>query len=385
MSHPFLNAEEYDDQAHKHYDAGDYDAALDVLRDGLRHHTDSVLLHVGLGYVRVAREEYAWARSSFGRALELDEEYEDAWVGLGETLLKFGQLEAALRCFERVDEMGLAEDLELGLTIGRALYREGLFAEARTRFGALATAHPNSAEVAAARGYTLHALGDDVGARRELRRAIRLDAGLYEARIYLAHLLHDRGDAPGALRELEQVPPAEHWDTLSLWRYIELKAAIDGVGQDDARFAAWHERLGELEADPDEIDHLLAEVEAAFEGGTDADEPAAPPSPPLDLSAQIDHILRMLAPGERRGDDGDAVAEVTHRVRTMEGAVYEGTWREIVERMRDSVSDPTETLQAFMHRAAAAVRERTGWEIPTDTPEAFVRAGARIGLLRIEQ
>jgi Flp pilus assembly protein TadD len=384
MSHPFLTAEEYDDQAHKHYDAGDYDAALDVLRDGLRHHADSVLLHVGLGYVRVAREEYAWARASFQRALDLDEEYEDAWVGLGETLLKFGQLDAALRCFERVDEMGLAEDLELGLTIGRALYREGLFAEARTRFGALATAHPGSAEVAAARGYTLHALGDDVGARRELRRAIRLDAALYEARIYLAHLLHDRGDAAGALRELEQVPPAEHWDTLSLWRYVELKSAIDGVPQDDPRFAQWHERLGELEAEPDEIDHLLAEVEASFEGAGEAEETPPPAAgPPLDLSAQIDHILRMLAPGERReADDED---EPTHRVRTVEGTVYEGTWREIVERMRDSVSDPTETLQAFMHRAAAAVRERTGWEIPTDTPEAFVRAGARIGLLRIEQ
>ncbi|HEX8904014.1 MAG TPA: tetratricopeptide repeat protein, partial [Longimicrobiaceae bacterium] len=293
MGTSFLSAEEFDEQAHRLYESGEYDEALDVLRDGLRHHPDSALLHVGLGYVRIAREEYAWARVSFEEALDLDPEYEDAWVGLGETLLKFGRVDEALKCFSTVDAMGLHGDLELGLTMGRALYREGLFSEARTRFTALAhnhadsaevaaargytlhalgddvgarrelrralrldaslheartrfTAlahgHHDSAEVAAARGYTLHALGDDVGARRELRRALRLDANLHEARIYLSHLLHDRGDVAGALRELERVPPAEHWDTLSLWRYVELKCAVEQVKDDDPLFAPWKER-----------------------------------------------------------------------------------------------------------------------------------------------
>ncbi|HET6230239.1 MAG TPA: tetratricopeptide repeat protein [Longimicrobiaceae bacterium] len=375
MASPFLSSEEYDEQAHRFYDAGDYDAALEVLREGLAHHPESVLLHVGVGYVRMAREEYAWARGSFRRALDLDDDYEDAWVGLGETLLKFGQVDEAVRCFARVDEMGLADDLELGLTIGRALYREGLFADARSRFSVLGAAHPDSAEVAAARGYTLHALGDDVGARRELRRALRLDAELHEARIYLSHLLHDRGDSAGALAELERVPPAEHWDTLSLWRYIELKCSLAGLQDGDALFVPWRERLAELEAEPDEIDHLLAEVEASFEGGGDDVPPAV-----ADASSQIDFIMRMLSPGEARGD-----TEVQmHRVRTVEGRVYEGTWEQIVARMRDTTADPDEPLASFMHRAALLVRERTGAELPCDTAEAFVRGGARIGLLRIE-
>jgi Flp pilus assembly protein TadD len=376
MGTSFLSSEEYDEQAHRLYESGDYDEALDVLREGLRHHPDSVL-HVGMGYVRIAREEYAWARKSFTGALELDPEYEDAWVGLGETLLKFGQVDEALACFARVDEMGLADDLELGLTMGRALYREGLFADARQRFAALATAHPDSAEVAAARGYTLHALGDDVGARRELRRALRVDAELHEARIYLAHLLHDRGDVNGALRELERVPPAEHWDTLSLWRYVELKCAVDRVPETDPAFAPWKERIAELEAEPDEIDHLLAEVEAAFEG---APEEPAPPPAPLELSAQIDFIMRMLGqPGEPRGD-----TEVqAHRVRTAEGTVFEGTWDEIVGGMRDH-ADPTLPLSLFMRRAARQIRERTGRTVPCDSAEAFVKAGARLGLLNIE-
>jgi Flp pilus assembly protein TadD len=373
MGTSFLSSEEYDEKAHRHYDAGDYEDALDVLREGLVHHPDSVLLHVGVGYVHVAREEYAWARRCFEQALEFDASYEDAWVGLGETLLKFGRVHEALSCFARIDEMGLEDDLELGLTIGRALYREGFFAEARQRFAVLAATHSDSAELAAARGYTLHALGDDVGARRELHRASRLDPELYEARIYLAHLLHDRGDRAGALRELEQVPPCEHWDTLSVWRYIELKSTVDEVAEDDSWFSPWRERLGELETEPDEIDHLLAEVEAAFEVAADEQKPSA-----RELSTQIEQVMRLL--GDRTAPPGEG----PHRVRTAEGSVFMGTWDQIVSGMRDS-ADPTLPVSAFMRRTARLVRDRTGRDLPCHSAEAFLRAGARMGLLRIEE
>lgn len=376
MGTRFLSSEEYDELAHRHYDAGDYDDALGVLREGLSQYPESVLLHVGVGYTRIAREEYAWARQCFERALELDPEYEDAWVGLGETLLKFGRVNEALACFVRIDEMGLDDDLELGLTIGRALYREGLFTDARARFAALTAEHPDSAELAAARGYTLHALGDDLGARRELRRALRLDGELHEARIYLSHLLHDRGDHRGALTELEQVPPQEHWDTLSLWRYLELKAQLDGVADEDAWFTPWRERLAELDAEPDEIDHLLAEVESSFEGAVDEDAQAA-----LELSAQMDFIMKILGPPS--SDDVPAVA--LHRIRTAEGSVFEGSWDEIVGGMRDSCGEPGITIGAFMRRAARQIHERTGRDVPCHSAEAFLKAGARMGLLKIEQ
>jgi Flp pilus assembly protein TadD len=380
MGTSFLSSEEYDELAHKHYDAGDYDEALVVLREGLAQYPESVLLHVGLGYTRVAREEYAWARQCFERALELDPEYEDAWVGLGETQLKFGKVDEALRCFGQIDEMGLADDLELGLTVGRALYREGLFTDARARFAALSSAHPDSAELAAARGYTLHALGDDLGARRELRRAVRLDGELHEARIYLSHLLHDRGDARGALTELEQVPPEEHWDTLSLWRYIEIKSQLDGVPEEDAWFLPWRERLAELEAEPDDIDHLLAEVEASFEGAVDEGAQAA-----LELSAQMDFIMKILGPGPGAATETAEGTARRHRIRTAEGSVFEGSWDEIVGGMRDSCGEPGITLAAFMRRAARQIRERTGRDVPCGTAEAFLKAGARMGLLKIER
>jgi len=376
METPFLSSEEYDERAHRFYESGDYDEALDVLREGIRLHPDSALLHVGVGYVRIAREEFVWARRSFEQALEIDPEYEDAWVGLGETLLKFGEIEEALDAFGQLDDMGLSDDLEIGLAVGRALYREGLFTHARHRFTALVAAHPRSSEVAAARGYTLHALGDDVGARRELRRAIRLDPELHEARIYLSHLLYDRGDTGAALRELESVPPEEHWDTLSLWRFIDLKCTTDGLSEEDPVLAPWRERLEELEGEPDEIEHLLAEVEASFEIAEEAAER------PLSLPGQPDRLARTLAASLELAS---GVGEEIHRVRTPEGEVFSGSWDEIVAGMRDASSFPADSLTAFMLRWAERVRRETGRRLPCDSAEAFVRGSERLGLLRIER
>jgi Flp pilus assembly protein TadD len=351
MSSSFLSSEEFDERAHQLYDAGEYDRALEVLREGLRRYPESADLHIGLGYVRLAREEFAWARHSFERSLAIDAEHEDGWVGMGETLLKFGRLEESLRCFARIDELGLSDACELGLAIGRALYREGLYRESRERLGLLARAHRDVAEVRAALGYTLHALSDEAGARRELRAAMRLDPEMHEVRVYLAHLLFERGDLEEALRELEKVPPEEHWDPLSLWRFIELKCSLEGCSEEDEALAPWRSRWQEMQAEPDAIDHLLAEVESAFD----------------------------------EDDEDEALEErEPHRVRTADGKVFTGTWEEIVLRMRDELSDPSETIDAFMRRAAQRVRKLTGCDLPIDDAEAFLRESARIGLLRIE-
>jgi tetratricopeptide (TPR) repeat protein len=226
MDDRFLSSEEYDERAHRLYNDGDYDGALEMLKEGLSLYPNAVELYVGLGYARLAREEYAWARQAFDRGLVLDPEHEDAMVGLGETLLRFGESERAIQLFRAVESMGYEDDVELMLTMGRALYREGLYSEARDIFARSAAASPESAEAAAALGYALHRLNDEVGAARQIRRALRLDPDLHEARIYLGHLLYDRGDWGAALRELERVPPPEHWDPLAVWRLVELKRAL---------------------------------------------------------------------------------------------------------------------------------------------------------------
>ncbi len=379
MSVPFLSSEDFDERAHQAYDAGEYDDALEILREGLSRYPDAADLYVGLGYVRLAREEYAWARQAFESALALEPDHEDACVGLGEALLKFGDTAVALCSFSRVGELGLGTDPDLGLAIGRALYREGLLHESRQRLASLADTHCESAEVHAALGYTLHALSDESGACRSLRRAVRLDPEFHEARIYLSHILYERGDHLGALRELNRVPPAEHWDSLSLWRVIDLKGSIEGVKAKDPALAPWHERLAELETEPDAIDHLLAEVEMAFAEGVE------------DVCSEHESTVGSVGSGGGQSSGSSALqtgeewrAAAVHRVRTREGEVFVGTWEQIVTCMRDVSADAAEPISTFMRRAAQRVRRLTGCVLPCNDAETFLRASAGIGLLQIE-
>src|SRR6478752_8895884 len=131
MATPFLSSEEYDERAHQLYNEGAYEDALVILREGLSLYPNSVELHVGVGYAQLAREEFAWARRSFEQALVLEPEHEDGLAGLGETLLRAGQDTAAVRCFRRTLELGYADDLDLMLQIGRALFREASLRERR--------------------------------------------------------------------------------------------------------------------------------------------------------------------------------------------------------------------------------------------------------------
>ena len=198
MPTPFLSSEEYDERAHQLYNEGQYDEALTVLREGLAIYPNAVELHVGVGYARLAREEYAWARRAFEEALVLEPEHEDGLAGLGETLLKFGQPDAALRCFHRTLELGYADDIDLMLQVGRALFRA--MPDAAKEFFDVAVQHaPEMAEAVACVGYAEHRLGDDEAAIATLRRALRLDSEHAEARIYLANILYDRGDYEAAL------------------------------------------------------------------------------------------------------------------------------------------------------------------------------------------
>ena len=364
MPDRFLSSEEYDEQAHKLYNDGDYDGALEMLKEGLSLYPNAVELYVGLGYARLAREEYAWARRAFERAAFLDPGHEDALVGLGESLLRFGERAQALELFRQVAEAGYDDDIELMLTIGRALYRAAMYAECRDVFADAAAARPDSAEAAASLGYALHRLGDDVGAGRQIRRALRLDADLHEARVYLGHLLYDRGDWESALRELERVPPPEHWDPLAVWRLIELKRSLWHLDPGDTHLVPWEERLEELEDLEDPVDRLLSEIEAQV--GGQATDPCDP--------SQLELFERGQAAG----------AEAVYLVRLGDGRRLRGTCLEIVRQMRDHSGFKHETLAQYMRRLAEGWHEQSGHEVSSTDPETFLRGAIAAGLMRLE-
>lgn len=366
MRDDFWTSEEYDERAHDLYNDGDYDGALETLKEGLALYPEAVELYVGLGYARLAREEFAWARQAFAHALHLEASHEDAMVGMGEVLLRLGQVREAERLFATVESLGFEDDVELMLTMGRALYRSGRHAHARDVFARLVAARPDSAEAAAALAYALHRLGDEVGAARQLRRALRLAPDLHEARIYLGHVLYDRGDGIAALREFERVPPVEHWDVLALYRLIELKTGLLQWDLEDPRLRPWRRRLDELEAlEDDPVERLLAEVEATMGGDG---------SP---WSLRDENQLELFQSGEE-SDDGVQVM-----VRLPGGLSFRGSWLEVVRQMRDEAGYGHEPIQEFMRRLTEGWHERAGVEIPATDPEAFLRGAAGAGLLRL--
>ena len=378
MPTPFLSSEEYDERAHQLYNEGQYDEALTVLREGLTLYPSSVELHVGVGYARLAREEYAWARRAFEEALVLEPEHEDGLAGLGETLLKFGLEDAALRCFHRILELGYTDDIDLVLQVGRSLFREAslrdsqkLFGEALHFFEAATEQSGDSAEAVACVGYAKHRLGDDDGSIAALRKALQFDGDHSEARIYLANLLYDRGEFEGALYHFERTHPEDHWDELGIWRLIELKRAVYKLDEGDPELKPWDERLSELNEGLDDIDELLMELEPAKAGLTKADDPEVARNQ-LELFGSL---LTNLV---------DKKEDEAHHIVASDGSAYRGSWDEIVTRMRDSDADVAgHTVEEYMQRTARRVLTATGIQLPSHDAESFIRASARAGLLRI--
>jgi Tfp pilus assembly protein PilF len=365
---PFLSSDEYDDRAHLLYNEGRYDEAIEVLREGLSLYPTAVELHVGMGYARLAREEFAWARRSYEEALSLDPGHEDTLAGLGEVLLKFGDRAGAVACFERILSLGFQDDHDLMLQVGRALFREGVLDQARRFFEVALTAHADSAEAAACVGYAAHRLGDEGGSLYWLRRALELEPAQAEARIYLANLLYDRGEYEAALFHLERTEPDDHVDSLAIWRLLELKRSVYHLSDDDPELGPWHARLGEMAGQATSEDLLLAEIEAIGSDGVVRDPRQ------LELfGTLLTELQGMRKPGSE-----------IHRVRTRAGATYVGTWDEIVRQMKDdTVEWAGGSVADYMAARARLGRRETGVAIPATDAESFIRGSAEAGLLRI--
>jgi Flp pilus assembly protein TadD len=372
MSEDLWSSEEYDREAQHLYEAGDYEGALELLHEGLTLYPSSGGLHVSMGYAQLARQEYLWARQSFERALVLEPDHEEALLGLGEALLKFGERSRALGSFERLVELGFDADVQLMISAGRSLYREGMNAQAERFFRMAVKADLQSADAAAELAYVLHARDETEEARGWLERALELDPSHHEARTFLAHLIYESGGYEEALAELRSVPVHELWDPLAVWRIIELLRGYEGLGPDSAELEPYLQRMEELNPEPRPEDRLLAEVEAAAESGELPELPELP---------RDENQLELFVP--ERTSRGEEFAR--HRVRTLDGRTYEGTWPEIVRALRDDGPDPGQTLGEFMRDFGRRVENVTGIRIPVEDPAAFIRGAVHAGMLLVEE
>lgn len=363
MSPDVWGPEEYDAEAQRLYEEGEYEAALELLAEGVRVHPGAPELRVSLGYCHLALESYAWARRAFGEALELEEEHEEALVGLGDALLKLGERGRAFAAFHRVLELGYGDDSGLMLAVARSFYREELY-ERALRFYERAR---DRAEGEAELGYTFYQLGRPEEARGCLERALGKDPDLHEARVFLGNLIYDDGDYAGALSHFRDVPPREMWDPLAVWRTVELLRGLEELPSGAPQLRPYLSQLDRLSEDPAPEERLLAEVEASGDGA----------ARPTDLD-QLDLFVRRTAEPEGR--------EPTVRaLRIRDGRVFRGDWISIVRALRDDVANPSVSVAEFMRNAARLVQGLTGVEVPHDDPEGFLRASARAGLFRIEE
>ncbi len=372
MAEPFRSSDEYDEQAHQLYNEGRYDEALTLLREGLLRHPQSVELHVGVGYAQLAIEQYAWARQAFELAVVLDPEHEDALAGIGEVCLVLGQVEQSLRAFHRLIELGYDDDHELMLQVGRALFREGFFAEARRFFGLAHQHHPDSGEVAASLGYTAHRLGLDADAFYWLRRALALDDSYTEPRVYLANILYDRNENAAALFHFARLGPDDHLDDLGVWRTIELLKAARGIGDEHSDLRPWFSRLAELGGEASPEDQVFGEIESLQGDGTRLD----PNQLELfgTLMRGVPEMDKPRAPGE----------PAAHVIETLDGITLRGSWDDLLLQLQAVEGAwPDGTIREFMVAFAARGAAETGVRIPVTDAEAFLRGAAAAGVVRI--
>jgi len=358
------NGEQYDAEAQRLYEAGQYDQALDLLKRALVRYPDSTELLVSLGYTRLAREEYAWARAAFRGALRIDAEHEEALAGIGDAMLKLGERASAFRVFEQLLELGFEIDLELMLCVGRSLLREGLLRRAERFFRMAHAADPESPDAALDLAFTFYRGGDLEGALFWSQKAVLLDPEFADARALFGNVLYERGDFNGALEQLETIDAPNVGDAAVAWRIVELKRRLRGLAPDAEELRPYLRVLEVLSSDPSPEDRLLAEVEAEASGeilGFGRNQ--------LDLFGRPPQT-RLAQP---------------HRVRAADGIVYEGDWERIVCDMRNGSDRPALSVDEFMKEEAMRLRALTGVQVSWATARAFLEDAARVGALEIER
>jgi Tfp pilus assembly protein PilF len=355
MNTGFWSAEEYDRKAQERYEAGDYDAALGILREGVALYPEAVELRVSLGFTQLAREDFVNARRAFFAALRLESEHEDGLAGIGETHLRLGERARGLAAFERVLDLGFARDGDLMLSIGRALVREDLLDHAERFFRLAVEADGESGDAAADLAYVVHRQGRRSEARTWFEAALDRDPDNHDVRVLVANDLYEAGDRRGALAQYERIPAAAMWDSLTLWRVIELLRACRRESDDGPAVRPYLDRLDELFDASSPEDRLIEEVVSTL--GDDRE---------LRTSGQFD----LFRPG---AESGRAGREASAR-----------DWGGVVRMLCRMSSNPDRTVEQFMEDTAQRVQVATGLALPTDDPGAFLEASVRAGVLRLE-
>ncbi len=129
--------------------------------------------HYNLGLIYQQRGQYEEAKASFTRAIEIDPDETDAHYQLGRIAREQGRLSDAISYFDAVVGRNAEHSQsEVWREIGRAYFQAGQYRDARAAFERFLEKRPSDAEGHYRYGLTLHQLGREDEAAREMRACI---------------------------------------------------------------------------------------------------------------------------------------------------------------------------------------------------------------------
>ena len=129
--------------------------------------------HYNLGLIYQQRGQYEEAKASFARAIEIDPDETDAHYQLGRIAREQGRLGEAINYFDAVVRRNPDHSQsEVWREIGRAYFQASQHADALAAFERFIEKRPSDAEGHYRYGITLHHLGRDDEALREMRLCI---------------------------------------------------------------------------------------------------------------------------------------------------------------------------------------------------------------------
>lgn len=129
--------------------------------------------HYNLGLIYQQRGRYEEAKASFTRAIEIDPDEIDAHYQLGRIAREQGRLSDAINYFDAaVSRNPEHSQNEVWREIGHAYFQAGQYRDARAAFERFLEKRPSDAEGHYRYGLTLHQLGREDEAAREMRACI---------------------------------------------------------------------------------------------------------------------------------------------------------------------------------------------------------------------
>lgn len=205
--------------------AGNFPAALEIYREGLRRHPDEADLHARCGLL-AARVGAPGAEDHLREALRLDaSDRAEVRTALGALLAEQGRFEDADRQYDRVLE---SQPNHPGARNNRAiaLFQAGRVDEARAEWRSLVQTHPGFADAHNNLAAAAVTLGDWREAERHARRALDLNPALIEAGNNLGISLGRLGQTEEAMEALaetvERAP--DYWPAQVNLAELEIEA-----------------------------------------------------------------------------------------------------------------------------------------------------------------